>query len=153
MNTNEKTTLESAQEAHHEDDLEKYCNGLLGDRTITSVERDRTPGWLALHLTKTAEETRKAPDIGLFLTVYVGGTKGDESDCHYSTCSLHHRHPDGGAYVMPLRDDRDPNMPMSRAWEARFHKDEDAAALQTATAARGVRGMPSFLKSALSTSS
>jgi hypothetical protein len=46
----------------------------------------------------------------MFLTIWVGGRKGESEDNHSATCSLHE-----GNWVAVVRDGRDPLMPMASA--------------------------------------
>lgn len=79
-------------------------NAVLQGRRITSIEPGDTNGWMLINLETTCDELR------MFLTMWVGGRKGESEDNHSATCSLHE-----GNWVAVVRDGRDPLMPMASA--------------------------------------
>jgi hypothetical protein len=92
-------------------------NKMLQGRTILSVEPGTTPGWMTINLDPSPHEREVHPDIRVFLTVFIGGRKGSSEDNHFSTCAVHYKSVDGGSEVDMVRDSRDPEMPMSSAYD------------------------------------
>jgi hypothetical protein len=90
-------------------------NQALQGRKILSFEPGTTAGWMVTNLELTAEERAAEPDLRVFLTIFVGGRKGSAEANYYSTCALHFKSADGRSGVHVIRDQRDPEMPMSSA--------------------------------------
>jgi hypothetical protein len=93
-------------------------NEVLQGRKILSVEPGTTPGWMLINLELKPEERAAEPDMRVFLTVFVGGRKGSEDDNYHSTSALHFKSATEGSGVHTIRDERDPEMPMSSAYRA-----------------------------------
>jgi hypothetical protein len=93
-------------------------NEVLQGRKVLSVEPGTTPGWMIINLELESEEREAQADLRLFLTVFIGGRKGSDDDSYYSTCALHVKNSDGRSTAHMVRDGRDPDMPMSSAYQA-----------------------------------
>ncbi len=90
-------------------------NDELQGRKIQSVEPGTTPGWMVINLELKPEEHEAEPEMRLFLTVFIGGRKGPSEASYSSTSALHYKGADGRSTVHAIRDERDPDMPMSSA--------------------------------------
>jgi len=91
-----------------------HLNEDLAGIKIISVEEGTTPGWMVLNL-----ETPNGYQDGFtyYLTVWVGGRKEEDGESrHHWTSALHATLSDGGGTADPIRDGRNPEMPMSAAW-------------------------------------
>jgi hypothetical protein len=93
-------------------------NEVLQGRKILSVEPGTTAGWMVINLELKTEESQAHPDMRLFLTVFIGGRKGSSDDNYHSTCALHCKTSDTWSTASMVRDERDPEMPMSSAYKA-----------------------------------
>ena len=93
-------------------------NEVLQGRRILTVEPGTTPGWMIINLELKPEERDAQPDMRVFLTVFIGGRKGSSDDDYQSTCALHFKNPDGRSTAHMVRDGRDPEMPMSSAYQS-----------------------------------
>lgn len=112
-------------------------NELLQGRKITRVENGTTPGWMVIFFEMPSMED--GTEIEEYLTIFVGGRKGTSDDNYYSTCALHRKvlsGPDKGlGGCVNVRDERDPEMPMSSAHDgASLQKLRDAQQVPTADA-------------------
>jgi hypothetical protein len=93
-------------------------NEVLQGRKILSVEPGATAGWMVINLELKAAEREAHPDMRLFLTVFIGGRKGSSDDNDHSTCALHRKASGTWSAANMIRDERDPEMPMSSAYKA-----------------------------------
>jgi len=104
----------------------KEVNEVLQGRTITSVEEGTTPGWIVLNF-DPKEFTLYGPNdepmtatmpegSRVYMTIFVGGRKEETSeDREHWLCAVHTKAPEGWGIASPVRDGRDPEMPMGSA--------------------------------------
>jgi hypothetical protein len=90
-------------------------NEVLQGKKILSIELGTTPGWMLVNLGPQAFYNCEHGER-VFLTVFVGGRSGSSNDKDYYTCALHYKKKgDVWRTADPVRDGRDPGMPMARA--------------------------------------
>jgi len=112
-------------------------NKPLQGRKISRVENGTTPGWMVIFFeTEPLEDGTLMED---YLTIFVGGRKGTNDDNYYSTCALHRKvmsgKDEGLGNCVNVRDERDPEMPMSSVHDgASLQRMKEAQQVPTADA-------------------
>ena len=90
-------------------------NEALKGKTIVSVEEGTTPGWVVLNFDPI--EFNAVEGTRVYMTIFVGGRKEQTSeDSVHWLCALHVQEPERWGIADPIRDGRDPRMPMGKAW-------------------------------------
>jgi hypothetical protein len=69
-----------------------FLNEILADKTVLSVERGSSPGWLVINLTPPSADCR------CFLTVWCGGIREHLEPEHDWDIALHHRQLSGDGW-------------------------------------------------------
>jgi hypothetical protein len=86
-------------------------NETLAGRKLLSVEEGSTPGWMVFNF----EPPPDWPEgVKMYFTIWVGGRKQQgHEDHHHWTAAFHAMAKDGVGTADPVRDERDPAMPMA----------------------------------------
>jgi hypothetical protein len=86
-------------------------NDVLAGKKIVSVEEGTTPGWMVFNF----EPPENFPEgARMYLTIWVGGRKQQSyENNHHWTAAMHAMGKDGIGSAGPVRDGRDPDLPMA----------------------------------------
>jgi hypothetical protein len=115
-------------------DITRLQSILVG-RKIISVEEGATAGWMLLHLDAPQGYPGGTRE---YMTIFVGGRKEENSESMYhATAALKTQPPTGWGRWSPIRDPRDPEMPMSSAAPFELHRQAARPAEQSPDVVQG----------------